>query len=155
MGMRRHIIIGVNGDMGKCIRGYLSEVGESEVVGIDMVGGRDEEVYKVVDDVGYGIGEVVMHVCISFIDPEMFYASVNNYISRYVPTYIIIYSDKVIDGVCDRLGENVVYSIMSREGDLYNLFRVVPRVVIGKRSEVVGRMFREWGMKVETFGNVN
>ncbi len=150
----KHIIIGIRGQIGTCVRNFLIGVGEVEVMGIDMVSGREEEVYQLRDDMGSGSGDsdIIMHVCIPYVSAEGFYASVYNYITRYLPKYVIVYST-VLPGTCDRLGSHVVHSpVEGRHPNLIGGFKTFRRLVGGKCSKEVGELFRGWGMNdVVTF----
>ena len=152
----KHIIIGIRGQIGTCVKEFLTLVGEERMIGLDMVEGRDVVVYggEGGEDGGMGSyrgGETMMHVCIPFVGEDRFRNVVKNYMSRYVPKYVVVYST-VLPGTCIRLGKNAVHSpVEGRHPNLLEGFKVFKRLVAGKCSMEVGRIFEGWGLEVQTY----
>jgi len=151
---KKHIIIGIRGQIGMCVHTFLREVGEGDVVGVDRDGygnGVMVEGKHYGNDDGSGYDYDMMHVCIPFVSPEQFVNTVKGYMRMYLSKYVIVYST-VLPGTCRVLGEGVCHSpVEGRHPRLIDGFRTFTRFVSGKHCEAIGEFYKYYGLEVKLF----
>ncbi len=128
----KHLVIGNLGEVGSAIQKLF------DCAGIDKV---DE-----IPGLAEGIELEIMHICIPFKEPELFYETVLKYQYTYKPRFTIIHSTVPV-GTSRKL--NAIHSpIRGLHPNLYEGIMTFPKFLGGVNAGFVAHEFRRAGLKV-------